>query len=133
MFEAACGLSVFGFDGRGCLQLRLRDSGSLDSLLILCGSDLVCGIVEQMLTDLPDPTLDRSMLYIQAWNVWGRIRISALGRCILESLDSDRRASSRLTRRAHFGGEHRDLGGAYRIPHSLGRSASAAVSHTLWA
>ena len=37
---------------------------------------LVRGIVEQMMTDLADRTLDRSMLHIQAWNVWGRIRIS---------------------------------------------------------
>ena len=42
-----------------------------------------------------------------------------LGRCILESLDSGRRASSRLARKAHFWGGHGDLGGDDGGPRSL--------------
>ena len=79
-------------------------------------SDLVPGILEQIMPDLPDLTLDRSMLYECLWS-HSNLRSSArrggvLGRCVPKSLVTDSRASSRLTRKAHFGGGPEDHGGA---------------------
>ena len=70
VFEAAYPLSVFGFDGCGCLRLRLPDSGSLDSQQVLC----CCS--GQGLERLVSHSNLRSSAR----------RRSALARCVLDSL-----------------------------------------------
>ena len=117
--RAACEVCLW-FGWRGCLRLCLQEFGSLDSLWLfgpkhrglaekpgfsLHGHGFPIGHRSRKFSTMVDRELLGRISHIQACT-WGRfnpLHRTPLGRCILDNLDSDRRASSRFMRRSHTG------------------------------